>query len=125
MQKELFLTASVAVNTLKAVVLGACLSMSVGLGVNATPSADRAPADQVLQVDGYTRTVHQAMKEHRCSTTGFAANTVPPTALIRTNHGRLRIVTFMKGWAVYNGKRPGTLVAVCRDAPPQRSPTPA
>jgi hypothetical protein len=101
-------------STLRAMVLGALLSISVGLGLNAALSPDH-PNDERMRADGFTRQVHAAMKQHHCSTTGFGANSLPPTALIRTGHGRLRVVTFVEGWAVFSGERPGTLVAVCLD----------
>jgi hypothetical protein len=50
-----------------------------------------------------------------CSFQGAAAGEAPPTALIRTQHGQVREVPFSVGWDVYNGRRPGTLLAVCSD----------
>lgn len=38
-----------------------------------------------------------------------------PSAVVRTASGRLRVVSFETGWAVYTGRRPGHLVAVCAD----------
>jgi hypothetical protein len=114
---------AVTTSTLKAVVLGALLSLSVGLGLDAASSLDRT-SDQRVQVDGFTSKVHAAMERHHCSTTGFGAHSVPTTALIRTGNGRLRVVTFVKGWAVHSGERPGTLVAVCLDDAAGRSERP-
>jgi hypothetical protein len=50
-----------------------------------------------------------------CSFRGAAAGDGPPTALIRTERGRVREVPFAVGWDVYNGRRPGSLLAVCSD----------
>lgn len=51
--------------------------------------------------------------EFRCSTTGFPDGEVPASALVRRD-GDIVQVTFGAGWAAYEGKAPGTLVAVCR-----------
>ncbi|MCW2843400.1 MAG: hypothetical protein JWN22_1316 [Nocardioides sp.] len=114
MEKDRSPAIALVLSTLRAAVLGALLSASVGVGLNAALTTD-PPNDERVQADGFTRQVHAAMKQHHCSTTGFGANSLPPTALIRTGHGRLRVVTFVEGWEVYSGERPGTLVAVCLD----------
>ncbi|QIG44968.1 hypothetical protein G5V58_21300 [Nocardioides anomalus] len=50
-----------------------------------------------------------------CSFRGAAAGDSPPTALIRTPRGQVREVPFAVGWDVYNGRRPGSLLAVCTE----------
>ena len=52
---------------------------------------------------------------------GFESGAVPSSALIRTARGQLRKVSFEVGWDVYNGRRPGTLVAVCLERARARS----
>lgn len=51
--------------------------------------------------------------KYRCSTTGFAGEQVPASALVRRG-GVLQQVSFDAGRATYQGRRPGSLVAVCR-----------
>ena len=51
--------------------------------------------------------------ELRCSTTGFPDGEIPASALVRRGSS-LEQVSFGAGWAAYEGKAPGTLVAVCR-----------
>ena len=55
---------------------------------------------------------------YRCSTTGFADGRIPASALVRRS-GTLQHVSFTAGWATYEGRQPGTLVAVCRTPLPR------
>jgi len=56
----------------------------------------------------------EMMTEHRCSTTGFGNDHIPGSAIVLRD-GEVRHVSFDHGWAVFTGKREGTLVAVCLD----------
>ena len=47
-----------------------------------------------------------------CSASGLAPGVIPAHAVVRV-HDAVRLTTFDKGWAVYEGKAPGTLVSVC------------
>ncbi len=121
MHRNLSRSASAALTTLKAIVLGYLLSLSIGLVPDAALPTGRATPDAVSVDASTSKAVHRVMRRHHCSTTGFGANAEPLTALIRTEQGRLRVVTFEEGWAVYTGNGPGALVAVCLDdAPPSR-----
>ena len=55
------------------------------------------------------------MTDHRCSSSGFGSEKIAASALIRNAQGEVRQVSFEVGWAVYSGKRPGTLISVCLD----------
>lgn len=105
---------SLALNTVVALVVG----VIVVLGTHSTGNDLAARPQQVtgiqLQVDRTGDQVHQLMRRHGCSTSGIAEGTVPTRALVRGPHGRVRLVSFAEGWAVYSGQRAGTLVAVCR-----------
>jgi hypothetical protein len=57
--------------------------------------------------------VERAVSDHRCSFQGYNRHPRAASALIRTSGGNVRVVSFEKGWDVYNGKRPGSLIAVC------------
>ncbi|MEP7738079.1 hypothetical protein ABKW28_10535 [Nocardioides sp. 31GB23] len=70
-----------------------------------TPS--RAP------VDPRSDRLTSLMAAYDCSTTGLDDGVVPGSAVLRSPEGALRMVTFERGWASYDGSRPGTLVAVC------------
>jgi hypothetical protein len=109
--------AAFALTTFKALVLGALLALTVGIGVNAAAEQDSPPPSAVT-VDAYTKVVQKKMSEHQCSATGFGAEEVPTSALVRTERGRLRMVSFDAGWAVFTGEAPGQLVAVCLDEAP-------
>jgi len=99
--------------TVKGTALGGLLILVV-VGHTTAPSArpDDAPED-----DAYQGVVQRAVAGAHCSYTGFDDARLPASALIRTARGKLRMVTFEIGWEVYNGKRPGTLIAVCPDDP--------
>jgi hypothetical protein len=55
------------------------------------------------------------MRARACSTHGLGQGVVPAHAIVRDpGTDSVRLTSFDEGWAVYQGKRPGTLVAVCR-----------
>lgn len=53
------------------------------------------------------------MTANRCSFTGFDADVIPSSALVRTPAGDTEMVSFDRGWAVFSGEAEGELVAVC------------
>ncbi len=57
--------------------------------------------------------VERLIERHDCSATGFGPDVTPRSALVRRD-GRIRHVTFERGWAVYTGVTHGTFVALCR-----------
>lgn len=103
---------SLALNTVLGMVAGVFFVLSVTSGSNLTAQPQRATGIQ-LQVDRTGDQLQQMMSRHGCSTSGMADGIVPTEALVRDARGRVRLVSFAKGWAVYAGQRPGTLVAVC------------
>lgn len=102
---------------LKGAVLGALLVLGIALavGAGADPVVQRTPAE-----DAYARLVDRAGL--RCSSAG-QDTAGSSAAVIRLPDGRLKAVSFERGWAVYTGERPGTLVAVCASASPSPSPS--
>lgn len=89
--------------------LAAVLSVAVGVHVQAEPAPPTGLVDPVAQLE-------DLMADHRCSATGFVDGSLPEAALLRTPRGRLRVVSFARGWEAHEGLRPGTLVAVCLGA---------
>jgi hypothetical protein len=79
------------------------------------PTGTSASGGSATGTDAYQRVVERAASEHRCSGDSIGSGGTTASALIRNARGRLRQVPFETGWDVYNGKRPGTLVAVCFD----------
>ena len=73
-----------------------------GSGAAAWARADQASASQV-----------RLMRKYACSTVGYADSVAPQSAIIRSTAGDLRVVSFARGWDVYTGDSPATLVAVC------------
>ena len=57
------------------------------------------------------------MERHDCSTTGFGPGVEPLSALVRRPGGRLRVVSFDRGWRIYTRHGAATLIAVCRRGP--------
>jgi hypothetical protein len=102
----------------KGAALGALLTLVVAGGLHAASPSSRPGATTAGKE--YQRVVERAVAVHHCSYTGFGSTAVPASALIRTTSGELRQVSFEVGWDVYNGRRPGTLVAVCLDHPEAR-----
>lgn len=70
--------------------------------------ADGRQLPEVVQTDPAAALIAQ----HDCYTTGLGAE-IPGSALVRRGD-RVEQVTFVEGWAVHEGRLPGTLVAVCR-----------
>lgn len=103
----------VVLATLKGAALGGLLTLVVVGGLHAT--APSANPGFTAEADAYQRVVQRAVADHHCSYAGFGDGTLPASALIRTTAGEVRQVSFEVGWDVYNGKRPGTLIAVCLD----------
>ena len=102
-----------ALATLKGAALGGLLTFVVVGGLHATaPSADPGVN---AEADAYQRVVQRAVADHHCSYAGYGDEAIPASALIRTTAGEVRQVSFEVGWDVYNGKRPGELIAVCLD----------
>lgn len=71
------------------------------------PDEPKAAAPACLRV------VQEALVDLDCST--GAPSGIPSSALIRTDDGEVVAVSFRRGWAVHQGKRPGALIAVCHD----------
>ncbi|GAB2639481.1 hypothetical protein GCM10027270_30220 [Nocardioides ginkgobilobae] len=92
------------------VVKGAVLGAVITIGATAHVSAE--PATPAPRVD---TALEQLMTDHRCTTTGFPDGSVPASTLLRNREGQLRVVSFERGWAAYQGAAPGALVAVCLD----------
>jgi hypothetical protein len=98
---------------LKGATLGGLLTLVVVGGMHAAnPSAHQGAT---TENDAYQQVIARAVTDHECSYSGFGTEKIPASALIRNSKGEVRQVTFDVGWDVYNGKRPGTLIAVCLD----------
>jgi hypothetical protein len=94
----------------KSLLVGLCLALALGLGATITDQASpsRAPSTEVS-----ASRVSHLMDRFKCSETGFGPDVIPNSALINLD-GRVKHVSFDRGWAVFTGDAPGTLMAVCR-----------
>jgi hypothetical protein len=99
--------------TFKGAALGGLLTLVVVGGPHA--NAPSVQPGTTAEADAYQRVVERAVVDHRCSVAGFGDRAIPASALIRTIDGEVHQVSFEVGWDVYNGKLPGTLIAVCLD----------
>jgi hypothetical protein len=103
------------VRALRAGSLATVVAWAVAGGLEGgTPSAGPDPAP----LPGATGTVQstslaRAVGTHDCPTTGADRGARATSALIRTEQGEVREVSFERAWDVYTGQRPGTLIAVC------------
>lgn len=100
----------VGLNLTKSLLVGLCLALAFGLGATITDRADQSAAPHADVADSR---VARLMDRYECSQNGFGPDVIPHSALIHVA-GRVRHVSFDHGWAVFTGKRPGTLMAVCR-----------
>lgn len=106
--------ARLALTVVKGASLGTLLSLVVVGGLRTdTPSPDASALS--APPDAYSRVVQRAVAEHGCTSEDVGDRSIPASALIRTSRGTIRQVSFEKGWDVYNGRLPGTLIAVCLD----------
>lgn len=104
-----------ALGAAKTLILLVVLAMAFGiLGDDLAGSDESATArlDRAPQLQTRSAPVEQAIRRHDCSVVGFDAGVEPRSALVR-RAGRVRLVSFDDGWAVFTGERPGELIAVC------------
>jgi hypothetical protein len=89
------------------------------LALRAVLTTVKVAALAVLLVGPAGAVVQSATPGTGSSDTGCAKRALdqdrPARALIRTEQGRVRQVSFDVAWDVYNGRRPGTVLAVCLD----------
>lgn len=90
-----------------AVARGAALGAILTLAATSHVAAQEAPP-----VDRGPSQLEVLMDAQQCSPTGLD-DAIPASALVRAPDGTLDVTTFDHGWAVAQGERPGTLVAVC------------
>jgi hypothetical protein len=85
-------------------------------GVPAAGSGDGAWS----QVDQPRAPEVRLIRQYDCSTIGYADSVTPQSAIVRSPAGRVRVVSFDKGWSAYAGNSRATLVAVCLEPPRQQ-----
>ena len=94
----------------KSVLIGLSLALALGVGASVTDRADQSSAPSTEVADSR---VNRFMDRYQCSETGFGPRVIPNSALIHVE-GRMKRVSFDRGWAVFTGDQPGVLMAVCR-----------
>lgn len=101
-----------AVTSIRTALTAGSLTLLVGLGALSVLAAPQPPAER-LGLSVQDEATNRMLERNQCSTTGFEPDVIPTSAVIRDAHGRTRVVTFERGWAVFNNEQPGELVAVC------------
>ena len=105
-----------AVTSIRTAMTAGALTLLVGFGALSVLGAPQPPADRLgLSVQDEATT--QLLERNNCSATGFGPEVIPGSAIIRDGKGRVRLVSFDHGWAVFNKERPGQLIAVCMGRP--------
>jgi len=95
-----------AVRTVKASATG--LLAGTAIVVTLSGALANPPAEPPASTERSARLAENTDLDGRCVGAGG-------DAIIRTVSGRTRTVSFERGWQIYRGKRPGTLLAVCPD----------
>ena len=98
-----------ATTSLRGALTAAALALVAALGAISVLTQPQPPAELGLS----SRPMDRILERNACSLTGFPPEVVPRSAVIREADGRTRLVSFDRGWAVFNGDREGDLVAVC------------
>jgi hypothetical protein len=105
-----------AVLTTLAITTGGFLVVMGSAGMAEVP--DRAGARPGVEVTVPAPTPEtRLMRRYDCSTTGFAPDADPQSAIVRGAGGKVRAVSFEEGWAVHTAAEQSAsgpvLVAVC------------
>ena len=96
----------------KSLLIGLALALALGLG--ATADRPRRPERRARAPRCPTRRVTRLMDRLRVLARPASVPTcIPNSALIHLD-GQVKRVSFDRGWAVFTGDEPGTLMAVCR-----------
>ena len=105
-----------AVTSIRTALTAGALTLLVGFGALSVLSAPQPPAEH-LGLSVQDEATSRILERNNCSTTGFGPGVIPTSAVIRDAHGRTRLVSFDRGWAVFNNEQPGELIAVCIGRP--------
>jgi hypothetical protein len=107
------------VMSLRSALTAGGLTLLVGLGaMSILGKAPAAPPTEHLGLSSHG--LDRMMERQHCSTTGFGSDVVPAKAVVRHPSGDTELVSFDYGWQVFNGEKPGELVAVCLGRSHQR-----
>ena len=95
------------------------LTLLVGLGaMSVLGQPQTSPPTEHLGLSSHG--LGRMLERQHCSTTGFGSDVIPAKAVVRRENGVTELVSFEDGWQVFNGQRPGELVAVCLGRSHQR-----
>jgi hypothetical protein len=100
-----------AVGTTAVAAVVATLLLPEGLDIVGL-SEDTGASQSRVQTPTSAR-VESLMDRYRCSTDGFGEQAIPRSAIIRRADGHVDLVSFDRGWAVFQEHGPASLVAVC------------
>jgi hypothetical protein len=84
-----------------------------GLDAFATvQDTEQVPSHASVVAERQAERVAALASRYDCSASGLVSDVIPAHAVVRVGDA-VRLTTFDRGWAVYEGKAPGTLVSVC------------
>lgn len=104
--------------------LATSFAFAIGLEAFILTSVDgHAPESGIAvgQTERPAGVAGRLMQKFDCSTVGFENSATPRSAIVRRADGRVRLVSFEKGWAVHTAHGEAALVAVCLAPLPQRA----
>ena len=89
----------------------------LGMLVVSTPVASARMQERSEQQSGsvspaWVSEAQRLIEKHHCSTKGLGEGRIPTRAVVRVGE-KVRTASFDVGWAMHQGTRPGTLLAVC------------
>jgi hypothetical protein len=79
-----------------------------------TPFLDIERPVRAAAPDPRRRAITALEQRYDCSRSGLGPGVVPARTIVLDERGTVEVVAFDVGWSMYEGRRPGTLVSVCR-----------
>lgn len=84
-----------------------------GLDAFATvQDTEQVPSHASVVAERQAERIATLSSRYDCSSSGLASGVIPAHAVVRVGDA-VRLTTFDRGWAAYEGTAPGTLVSVC------------
>lgn len=110
--------AAITRSRLESAVLSARTALTAGgltllVGVGAISVISAPPEAAVPEQIGLSSGLDRMLERNHCSTTGFEPDVIPSKAIVINARGVSELVSFDHGWEVFEGEKPGELVAVC------------
>ncbi len=99
--------------SMRAALTAGSLTLLVALGALSVFGAPPEAAPPTLQLGMSSKVLDRMLERYNCSITGFEPDVIPSKAVVTSPSGIAEVVSFDYGWQVFEGAKPGELVAVC------------